>query len=166
MYTGLITLRHLNDEPYRSFCLVALKTGMRQGELFALRWCDVDLVQAVVRVRRSYTGGMLGTPKNRERRDVDLISDVVELLTPLRGEWGSGNDTGLAFPATNGTGFLTPRSCSGAISTRRWLALASHGSGQRRRSERSTAFGTPLPSARWRVGHRSPGSPAISATPP
>ena len=108
MYTGLITLRHLNDEPYRSFCLVALKTGMRQGELFALRWCDVDLVQAVVRVRRSYTGGMLGTPKNRERRDVDLISDVVELLTPLRGEWGSGNDTGLAFPATNGTGFLTP----------------------------------------------------------
>ena len=38
-------------------CLVALKTGMRQGELLALRWDDVDLEQAVVRVRRSYTGG-------------------------------------------------------------------------------------------------------------
>ena len=49
--------RHLNDEPYRSLCLVALKTGMRQGELLALRWCDVDLEQAVVRVRRSRTGG-------------------------------------------------------------------------------------------------------------
>ena len=83
--------RHLQDEPYRSLCLVALKTGMRQGELFALRWCDVDLEQAVVRVRRSYTGGTLGTPKNRERRDVDLISDVVELLARLRGERGSAS---------------------------------------------------------------------------
>jgi integrase len=51
---------------------------MRQGELFALRWCDVDLDEAVVRVRRSRTYGAIGTPKNRERRDVDLISDVVE----------------------------------------------------------------------------------------
>jgi len=99
---------HLHDEPYRSLCLVALKTGMRQGELFALRWCDVDLEQAVVRVRRSYTGGTLGTPKNRERRDVDLISDVVELLTQLRRERGSASDDSLVFPGQNDTGFLTP----------------------------------------------------------
>jgi integrase len=99
---------HLQDEPYRSLCLVALKTGMRQGELFALRWCDVDLEQAVARVRRSYTGGTLGTPKNRERRDVDLISDVVELLTQLRREPGSESDDSLVFPGLNGTGFLTP----------------------------------------------------------
>ena len=81
---------------------------MRQGELFALRWCDVDLEQAVVRVRRSCTGGTLGTPKNRERRDVDLISDVVELLARLRGERGSANGDSLVFPGANGTGFLTP----------------------------------------------------------
>jgi integrase len=98
---------HLQDEPYRAVCLVALKTGMRQGELLALRWCDVDLEQAVVRVRRSYSGGTLGTPKNRERRDVDLISDVVELLARMRGEWGSANgDDSLVFPG--GAGFLTP----------------------------------------------------------
>jgi integrase len=62
-----------------------------------------------VRVRRSYTGGMLGTPKNRERRDVDLISDVVELLDRLREEResaGSGED--LVFPAHDGLGFLSP----------------------------------------------------------
>jgi integrase len=29
---------HLRAEPFRSLCLVALKTGMRQGELLALRW--------------------------------------------------------------------------------------------------------------------------------
>ena len=31
---------HLTEEPYRTLCLVALKTGMRQGELIALRWDD------------------------------------------------------------------------------------------------------------------------------
>jgi integrase len=100
--------RHLREEPYRSLCLVALKTGMRQGELFALRWCDVDLEEAVVRVRRSRTGGTIGTPKNRERRDVDLISDVVELLARLRGERGSAGDDSLVFPGANGIRFLTP----------------------------------------------------------
>src|SRR5436189_2251102 len=73
-----------NDASSKTLCLVALKTGMRQGELFALRWGDVDLEHAVVRVRRSYTGGVVSTPKNRERRDVDLISDVVELLSGWR----------------------------------------------------------------------------------
>jgi integrase len=29
---------HLNDASANTLCLVALKTGMRQGELFALRW--------------------------------------------------------------------------------------------------------------------------------
>jgi integrase len=100
---------HLHDEPYRTLCLVALKTGMRQGELVALRWCDVDLEQAVVRVRRSYTGGTLGTPKNRDRRDVDLISDVVELLAGWRDSWGSLNgDESLVFHGSDGLGFLTP----------------------------------------------------------
>jgi integrase len=92
--------RHLCEEPYRTFCLVALKTGMRQGELVGLRWCDVDLGEAVIRVRRSYTGGAISTPKNRERRDVDLISDVVDLLTGLRGRSrnGHGSDS-LVFHA-------------------------------------------------------------------
>ena len=98
---------HLRCEPYRTLCLVALKTGMRQGELLALRWGDVDLEQAVVRVRSSYTGGALGTPKNRERRDVDLISDIVELLASWRDDRGSSVDD-LVFPGDNGSMFLSP----------------------------------------------------------
>jgi integrase len=99
----------LNDASAKTLCLVALKTGMRQGELFALRWGDVDLEQAVVRVRRSYTGGLLSTPKNRERRDVDLISDVVELLGGWRQHTGNTvpNDS-LVFPGADGHAFLTP----------------------------------------------------------
>jgi integrase len=98
---------HFQDEPYRTLCLVALKTGMRQGELLALRWADIDLEQAVVRVRASCTGGTLGTPKNRERRDVDLISDIVELLAAWRQERGSPIDD-LVFSGENGSGFLSP----------------------------------------------------------
>ena len=97
----------LRSEPYRALCLVALKTGMRQGELLALRWADVDLEQAVIRVRSSYTGGVVGTPKNRERRDVDLISDVVALLS----DWGDRDSQSLddlVFPGTNGQPFLSP----------------------------------------------------------
>jgi len=100
---------HLREEPYRTFCLMALKTGMRQGELLALRWCDVDLRDALVRVRRSYTGGTISTPKNRERRDVDLITDVVDLLTDWLGQ--SANDHGtdrLVFCAEARDRFLSP----------------------------------------------------------
>jgi integrase len=98
----------LRAEPYRTVCLVALKTGMRMGEIVALRWSDVDLEEAVVRVRRSYTGGQLGTPKNRERRDVDLISDVVELLGRRQSRQTQEiTAKALVFPGENGSMFLS-----------------------------------------------------------
>lgn len=100
--------QQLLDEPYRSLCLVALKSGMRQGELVALRWCDVDLEEAVLRVRRSRTGGVIGTPKNRERRDVDLLSDVVELLARLRNGSESADRDSLVFPADPDGAFVDP----------------------------------------------------------
>lgn len=99
----------LRNEPYRALCLVALKTGMRQGELLGLCWDDVDLENAVVRVRRTFTGGVVGTPKNRERRDVDLISDVVEVLARMRG-LRSDRDAGqsLVFHVQDTFDFLSP----------------------------------------------------------
>jgi len=70
---------------------------------------DVDLEEAVVRVRRSRTGGTLGTPKNRERRDVDLISDVVELFAQLQGESRSAtNSDRLVFAGVHRIDYLTP----------------------------------------------------------
>ncbi len=45
--------------------LTAAMTGMRLGELVALRWRDVDTAASVIRVRRNYTRGNLGTPKSR-----------------------------------------------------------------------------------------------------
>lgn len=89
-------------------CLLALKTGMRQGELVAVRWGDVDLTGRVIRVRQSYTDGYLSTPKNHERRDVDLTDEVVELLA----EWWATSDkptdnAALLFPGEGQRGFLS-----------------------------------------------------------
>jgi len=89
-------------------CLLALKTGMRQGELVGARWGDVDLSSRVIRVRQSYTDGYLGTPKNHERRDVDLTDEVVELLAEWWAACGHPTDTtSLVFPGEGRQGFLS-----------------------------------------------------------
>ena len=141
--------------------LVALKTGMWQGELLGLRWGDVDLKEAVIHVRASYTGGVLGTPKNRERRDVDLISDVVALLSDWR---GSRLVDGLVFPGTSDQPFLSPTVRFVGTCTRRWLPLRSHVTGLRWRRGHSIALDTPLRSVRSRTALRSLGYLATSAT--
>ena len=154
----------LCGEPYRTLCLVALKTGMRQGELIGLRWRDVDLDDAVVRVRASYTGGTLTTPKNRERRDVDLISDVVELLAQRRRERRQCSDDDLVFHDGCGR-FVSPTLL---LKRQLYPSMAAAGVprvGPTQRERRtSTASDTPSRNARWKVVRRSLGSPATWGT--
>jgi integrase len=57
--------------------LTAALTGLRQGELIALRWRDVDWSAGVVRVRRSITRGKLGTPKSRRSSRAVPMADRV-----------------------------------------------------------------------------------------
>jgi integrase len=53
------------DSPlWRTMIVVGLWTGLRQGELLALRWEDVDLVGGRLLVRRGVVDGIVGTPKN------------------------------------------------------------------------------------------------------
>jgi integrase len=64
---------------------LAVHTGMRQGELLALRWQDVDLENAVVSVRRTLTrsGGKttFGEPKTKKsRRSIRLTPQAAEAL--------------------------------------------------------------------------------------
>jgi len=91
---------------YRTLFLIALKTGLRQGELAALIWRDVDLSAAVIRVRRSYTAGFLSSPKNHERRDVDLTPELVELLGGWWGECANPCDGVLVFAGDSRDGRL------------------------------------------------------------
>jgi integrase len=57
--------------------LTATMTGLRQGELVALRWQDVDWAAGVVRVRRNYTRGRFGTPKTRRSSRAVPMADRV-----------------------------------------------------------------------------------------
>jgi integrase len=67
--------------------VLAVHTGMRRGELLGLKWDDVNLENATVRVRRTLTridNGRrlaLGPPKNKKsRRSVRLTARAVESL--------------------------------------------------------------------------------------
>jgi integrase len=55
----------------------AAMTGLRQGELLALRWRDVDWPAGRVRVRRSLVRGEFGTPKSRRASRSVPLADVL-----------------------------------------------------------------------------------------
>jgi integrase len=57
--------------------LTAAMTGLRQGELIALRWRDVDWLASLIRVRRSYTRRQWGTPKSRRSSRAVPLADRV-----------------------------------------------------------------------------------------
>jgi integrase len=69
---------------WRCMILTAQRTGLRQGELLALRWEDVDLRTGLVTVRRSVTRGIVTEPKSGRSRDVPLGDDVLAALKAHR----------------------------------------------------------------------------------
>ena len=63
--------------------MTAAFTGLRRGELIALRWRDVDFAGSLVRVRASYAGGALTAPKSGKVRSVPLAPEVAKALAKL-----------------------------------------------------------------------------------
>jgi integrase len=73
--------------------LTAAFTGLRRGELIALRWRDVDFAGSTIRVRASYAGGALTAPKSGKVRSVPLAPEVARVLDQLsRREHFTGED--------------------------------------------------------------------------
>jgi integrase len=68
---------------YREFyllILIAARTGMRMGEILALRWGDVDFKNGLIWVKRSYRRGRITPPKNGKTRKVDMSAQLAETL--------------------------------------------------------------------------------------
>ncbi len=85
--------------------LTAAFTGLRMGELLALRWRDVDFAGSVIRVRASYYAGHLTAPKSGKVRAVPMAPDVGSALAALgRREFWTDDDD-LAFVGEAG-GYL------------------------------------------------------------
>jgi integrase-like protein len=99
--------------------LTAAFTGLRMGELLALRWRDVDFARATVRVRASHCNGQLTRPKSGKVRAVPLAPDVASALARLgdREDWVGDDD--LVFAGEAG-GYLD----GSALRRRYKLALA------------------------------------------
>ncbi|WP_080996791.1 site-specific integrase [Neomoorella thermoacetica] len=71
---------------YRYFPVfwLALYTGMRIGEILALRWTDVDLSKKIIYVRRTVSGTGYQPPKNKRKRHLPIDQDTADLLKKHR----------------------------------------------------------------------------------
>jgi integrase len=107
----------LSSHELGAAAVTALFTGLRRGELLALRWGNVDLDGKVIRVRESLEETKAGLrfkgPKSKAGvRDITLPAIVIETLREQRKQLlerrlmlGQGKfaDKDLVFPAWDGT---------------------------------------------------------------
>jgi len=82
----------------RAIYVTAAMTGMRQGELLALRWSDVDWPAQRIRVRQNFVRGQFGSPKSkRSTRSVPLADAVGGELDRLHQHTAYDADSDLVF---------------------------------------------------------------------
>ena len=80
-------LERVENHRARTFLLTALHTGMRRGEILALKWEDIDFENKVIHVRRNAVLGRYETTISDElktkasKRDAPLSEELEEWLT-------------------------------------------------------------------------------------
>lgn len=107
---------------------LALLCGLRRGEVFGLRWHDVDLVERRLTVSRSFDGAT----KNGRPRHLPLPDELVPILTAWRGRCPKTAD-GLVCPSPRGAawgmssgkadGLVTLLTAAGCRLRRPWHGL-------------------------------------------
>jgi integrase len=143
----------------RAMFLAAAMTGLRKGELVALRWRDVDWPSQRIRVRQNYTRGEFGTPKSRRStRSVPMADELAGELERLHqgSQWKDDEDLVFAHPATGG---VQPKA---NITRRMRAALRSAGLDEEHRfhdlrhtfGTAMAAAGVPLRTLQEWLGHR------------
>jgi integrase len=95
------------NQPEPSFTLVftAVVTGLRRGELFGLKWCDIDFVKKQINVVRSLVGKVVGEPKTSySRRPIPLSDELASVLLRWRSmtPYAAGDDWVFASPISFG----------------------------------------------------------------
>lgn len=71
------------EAAWRTAILVALRAGLRIGEIIALRWDDVDLKARTVMVRHGSWMGIVGSPKGGKPKPIPLTAELVAALSEL-----------------------------------------------------------------------------------
>jgi integrase len=90
-------VRAADSEQDAAIYLTAAFTGLRMGELLALRWRDVDFSGQAIRVRASYAAGQLTTPKSGKVRSVPMAPEVARALARMGERADFTGDEDLVF---------------------------------------------------------------------
>ncbi|MCW2974046.1 MAG: hypothetical protein JWN72_2319 [Thermoleophilia bacterium] len=102
--TELACLIAAVDDDNRLVIELLASTGLRIGELIALRWCDMDLERGRLHVSRRLYRGTYDTPKSRFGiRTVPLTPDMRTKLTAHRLSLRSSGDLEPVFQTSTGT---------------------------------------------------------------
>jgi integrase len=92
------------SEPCGSVVRVAVLTGLRIGEILALRWKRVDLLRNTIEVAETFSDGHFGSPKTRSSRRVVPISGALrETLATHRSRSVLTDPEHLVFATSKGT---------------------------------------------------------------
>ncbi|HKE98815.1 MAG TPA: tyrosine-type recombinase/integrase [Actinomycetes bacterium] len=155
---------------FEALFVLAVTTGMRQGELMALRWADIDLAAGTVQVRGSVyrergRGLSIGPTKTKgSRRRILLPASAVRSLRRHRTRQARERrqatvwtDLGLLFPNTVGK-LMSP----GQMVERYFHPLLVEASSLR---STSTCYGTLRQRCCWRRGSIPRSSRSSSGTP-
>jgi integrase len=83
---------------YRNFFIVAFFTGMRFGEMAALKWRNVDFRLGVIKVRETRVLGEEGRPKTKKSsRDIKMLAPVIEAMRDQMKETVGKTEAGYVF---------------------------------------------------------------------
>ena len=104
---NLIAIAEAKEPAIYPAVLCLLHTGMRRGEVLALRWEDVNFDIRMLTIRRARVRGQLVVPKSGRARDVPISPPLFELLQSLAET--RHRREGLTDP---GFVFLSPEGCS------------------------------------------------------
>jgi integrase len=100
-------VRAAADEQDAAIFLTAAVSGLRRGELLALRWRDVDFPGQAIRVRANLSYGELVAPKSGKVRVVPMVDEVAERLARLGARPNQSADDAPVFVSALG-GHLDP----------------------------------------------------------
>lgn len=77
---------------YKNFLGIAFFTGMRSGEILALKWTDIDFNTDTISVERTLSKGHIQEPKTRSSfRDIEMLPVAREFFENQRYETGLKN---------------------------------------------------------------------------
>jgi integrase len=91
----------------RTMAGLAILSGLRRGELFALRWRDIDEQARLLTVREAVYDGVFATPKTEAgSRQIPLSDTALTLIAGWKAHVGSTELSTLVFSTRMGTPIL------------------------------------------------------------